>query len=295
MIFNHVQGYMKLVGRKADGRERVIADWFPNQIVNAGMNRIGAGASATHAWVGAGTATPQFTDTDLQSPISKNGPAVTGLDANGSVIAGGYGWFRRTFRFAAGTVVGNVSEVAVAWNTTNGMFSRALVRDALGSPTVVTILPDEVLDVLYEFRVFWPTSDVLASATIAGVPHAVTIRAMQIGQWGTVARDFLTQPRALNQWATYGDAALGANDVGPGGALVGSATNYSINPYVGDSFEAVFRANLGAGVSNPTNVRNFGMPTTLGLFKASVNPMVVAGNQRLITLAMRIVWARRVI
>jgi len=284
---------MKLVARRADGRERTLADWFPNLITNAGMNRIGAGASATHAWVGSGSRAPQFADADLETPVSKNGPAVTGLDANGSVIAAGYGWFRRTFRFAAGVAAGNLSEVAIGWNTTSGMFSRALIRDAYDQPTVVTILADEVLDVLYEFRVFWPTSDILSSVTINGQQHAITIRTMETGQWGTVARDFLTQPRAINAWAIYGDAAIGGIDTGASGAQVGTASNYNIGNYLPDSYDAVFRASLGNGLTTATNVRNFGLPTTLGRFKMSVNPMIVAGNQRLISIAMRIVWARR--
>lgn len=296
MIFNHVQGFLKLVARRLDGSERVVADWFPNLITNAGMNRIGAGPSATHAWVGSGTAVPQFTDTDLQAPVSKNGPAVGGLNLNGAVVGSGYGWFRCTFRFAVGVAAGNLSEVAIGWSATTGMFSRALVRDSLGAPTVVTILPEESLDVLYEFRVYWPTSDVLTNATITGTTYAVTIRPMLIGNWGQCARDALTQPRNIMTWVAHGDAALGANDVGPGGTALGTPMNYTLDAYINDSFDAVFRGQWSlSNITASTNVRNFALSTTLGLYKMRVDPMMVKDGTRILSLAMRIAWARRVI
>lgn len=296
MITNHVQGFMRLVARKADGSERVAADWFPNLITNAGMNRLGAAVSATHAWVGSGSNAPQFTDADLQSPISKAGAFVGALDANGAVVASGYGWFRRTFRFAAGEATGNVSEVAIGWSNTSGMFSRALVKDALGAPTVVTILPDESLDVVYEFRIYWPVADVQSNAVITGTTYAVTIRPMQIGNWGIAARDMLTQPNVAGAFAAHGDAALGANDVGPGGVLLGNLQAYTIDAYVNDTFQNIYRCTWSlSNITAASNVRNFGLPTPRGLYKMRVDPMMLKDGNRILGLALAVGWSRRVI
>lgn len=294
MVANQVQGFMQLVVQKGDGSQRIAADWFPNLITNAGLNRIGVGNCATHAWVGSGRRTPNFADTELQNVISKNGPAVS--DSNGSDVGGGYAWFRRTFRFAPGTATGTVQEVGIAWSDIDGLFSRALVKDSYGSPTAVTVLADESLDVNYEFRIYWPTQDVVQNALIDGTSGLVTIRPMLIGNWGPCARDTLTNPRNSGSYFAYSDAPLGGIDTGPGGAPLGSAAGYTIDTYVNDSFEAVFRARWsGANISSASDIRNFGLSSSLGLYKMSVNPTVYKDGLRSLNLAIKVSWSRMVV
>lgn len=171
----------------ADGNvlsERLLADWFKNDITDIGLNALGTLGVWSYCRVGSGSTPPAETDTALVAQLGST-TSLVAANAGNSGSAPWYGWARRTYRFAAGVATGNVSEVGVGWAATGAtLFSRALVRDEEGDPVTVTVLADEVLDVVYEARMYAPyTADTTFDVTISGATQSVTGRVAAVGDW----------------------------------------------------------------------------------------------------------------
>jgi hypothetical protein len=144
--------------------------WFPNLITNQGLNRLGTALDVTNACqVGSGSAVPQFTDTGLQTFVAGSN-TIQASTAGAQASSPYYAFQTRTYRFAAGTATGNLSEVGVGWATTGAnLFSRALIVDGSGNPITITVLPTEVLDVTYQIRNYPQVTDTNSNITITGV------------------------------------------------------------------------------------------------------------------------------
>lgn len=145
--------------------------WFDNIITNVGKDQfLTLTAGATFApVVGTGSTAPAATDTTLATflaGVSTGTGAQTYLQEINFSSAPYY--VRLTFktRFGLGVAAGNVSEVGMHASNSTGttpnaasqLFSRALVKDALGTPVVVTVLPTEYLDVTWELTIYITTS-----------------------------------------------------------------------------------------------------------------------------------------
>jgi hypothetical protein len=182
-----------------DGKEvskRVVADWFPNLITNQGLdylvddNEVFTNILPATTWafvycsVGTGNTTPAFTDTSLANFLVHT---TTRLSTVGDVVTSGSPYYKSwvtTFRFAEGDAAGNLAEVGVGW-ASNTLFSRALILDGVGSPTTITILSDEVLDVEYEYRVYPKETDVTGTVVFTGNiggTYDYTIRAAHVDE-----------------------------------------------------------------------------------------------------------------
>lgn len=168
------------MGDEIPGSRRVAADWFPNLITNSGLDYLGtdsAGDFLGFCRVGSGNNAPAVSDTALGSQIAVSNTAQSetrGVDRTGTY----YAWRRKTFRFSTGTAAGNIAELGVSPAAANALFSRALILDSGGSPTTVTVLSDEVLDVTYEIRLYPSIPDATGSVVIAGVTYSWTARAL---------------------------------------------------------------------------------------------------------------------
>jgi hypothetical protein len=187
MIFS---GHSQFAGRfrlrvyRNDGTLRRDTGWFNNLITNNGLDypvlgptqAFGARFMFPQCFVGTGSATPSFTDTSLQAYLASSnaaGPAVPAA----AFVAGPPPYWQQfsSYRFSTGTAAGNISEIAIGASPTN-IFNRALILDNLGNPTTITVLADELLDVTYEFRVYPPTTDEVATFAINGVSQSITTR-----------------------------------------------------------------------------------------------------------------------
>lgn len=184
-----VEGRYKMVAIRPDGSERVLADWFPNLILNAGLDSLAltnpANLCYRYCQVGSGTATPTVNDTQLQSRIAGVVSATFGQyqqDATGIVTTSPrYAYDTIMYEFATGVAAGNIAEVGVANGpgpTGMRMFSRALVLDSGGNPTTVTVLSDEILRIYYELRWYIPETDSTGTVVLDGVTYDWTIRSL---------------------------------------------------------------------------------------------------------------------
>jgi hypothetical protein len=156
-----IAGRYKLRKGKTDirGVEHITGEtaWFNNIITNNGKDNF-ADADLTvnlaYAHVGTGTTAELATDTQLQTFVAASN-TVQDSSSTAQASAPYYGKYVRTIRFGEGVAAGNIAEVAMSTQNTNGdAFTRALVKDGGGSPTTITVLSDEWLDVTYEFRTY---------------------------------------------------------------------------------------------------------------------------------------------
>lgn len=289
-----VAGYFKFEAvNVSTGKRRLLLDWFKNRILDQGLNRLGTEPFMDYCQVGSGSTAPADNNTGLQSLVA----TTTGVQSNtqgSAASAPYYGWFRRTYRFAAGVAAGNLSEVGVGWGASNQLFSRSLIRDAEGNPTTITILSDEFLDVTYEFRLYAPTSDSTFTLTIAGVEYTFTMRAAAANSSAWIPSGAINA--GMNNVSFGGDAfqgPMGTDAQYPSGtSAVGAASKaaYSNNSLqrTGVITFALNNGNLSGGIG----VVLFSTGGSMGVFQFGVTPKIPKTASTVLTLNYALSWAR---
>lgn len=154
-INSEVGARFKLVARKASTEEITReTGWFNNIVLDTGLARMSVGLWIDRCCVGTGNSTPLATQTQLDafkaSTTTTQGAVASGMQLTTLPY---YDWLRVTYRFGEGVAAGNISEVGMGWGNAN-LWNRALIKDANGNPTTITVLSDEYLDVITEIRVY---------------------------------------------------------------------------------------------------------------------------------------------
>lgn len=201
-----VSGRYTLKVTRPDGTVRESLE-FDNLITDAGIDNFATTGNHTkHCFVGSGNTAPAATDTALVNQIAESNQAVNA--GIGNVFTDdptnnqGYQYFRKTYRFDAGVAQGVLAEIGTGDTPGTSLTSRALIRDGNGNPTTITVLADEILDVTFEVRMYYPdfsTGDVTGQITLDGQLYDYTIRQDQpqssplassvvpYSQWGHVS------------------------------------------------------------------------------------------------------------
>ena len=181
---NTVEGWYKLEAIDSSGNCRVLADWFPNLITNAGLNRMGDFSDyLEHCQIGTGTTPPSNTDVGLAArTASVTSPTRTYEVKN---VPPYYSTSVNVYVFPTG-VARTVSEIGVGWASIGSLFSRVVLLDTRGTPLIVRTSPDESLRVSYQLRVYPPEADTVGTSTIFGTARTWTARAAGV----TNSRDF---------------------------------------------------------------------------------------------------------
>ena len=289
-----LEGLFKFTLIKPDGSKRVVAE-FKNLILNQGLNSLGTGAPFSYVSVGSGSAAPANTDTGMLSPVARASSVVATLSGYSSA-APWYAWHRRTYRFAAGVAAGNLSEVGVGSSDNNtSLFSRALIRDAEGNPTTITVLSDEVLDVMYELRFYSPVDDVLQTINLSGTPYDVLIRTASANTNWSVQQIF--QYGFGNSGFSYCSAYTGAPGTvvqTPGGTGLG-AGSVIVQPYANNSLKRAMTLNFALGEGN--DVAGIGTimvgPFSTALFQIGFMPQIPKDNTKVLSIPVEFSWARK--
>jgi len=171
MINLHTQSEGRYKLETLDANENVThsTDWIPNLILDQGLLRMGVNSDYLNVCsVGSGTATPQPSNTSLQAKIAQSS-TVSDVVNGARPEAPYYAYSRRTFTFPSGSVDGMVGELAVGWGSNAGqLYSRALVRNASGTPQAIPVLADETLRVTYEHRYYPMITDTTGVLTVTG-------------------------------------------------------------------------------------------------------------------------------
>jgi hypothetical protein len=292
-----VEGWFKFEKFKcdADGNEipetRVIAaDWFKNLITDNGLNSLGNNSSPfEYIHVGTGSTPPAVTDTQMASFVAGVTSSVSQQEGN-SPSAPWYGFSRKTRRFAAGLAAGNLAEVGVSSQETNGgLFSRALIVDSGGNPTTITVLGDESLDVTYELRIYAPADDISGSITLMG----------ELYSWVSRARNANTAWRPfgfLSNWQAglWSESGLSSVTTSPS-AVAGSSGAAASSSYIGNSLQRSGSTTWGLTQANTGSKKTLliGLPGPGPQYQIEFTPAIPKTASRIMTLNYSMSWSRR--
>ena len=155
---------------------------FHNKITNIGLNQLGtSGTIISRCYVGTGTSASTNGDTNMGNYLVGVGSPVVSSSGNYNTSPR---WIQatRTYRFAAGAINTNITEVGVGWGTTpsNALWSRELIVDSAGNPVTLTVLSNEYLDVVYSLRYYPVETDFTGSVVINAITYNYTGRAANI-------------------------------------------------------------------------------------------------------------------
>lgn len=279
---------------------------FPNLITNGGLDRMGGFADwLTWCQVGSGSTTPSVSDSALVNRV--NGTNATSENVNGiQSTEPYYTWRRKTFRFAQGTATGNLSEVGVGWLSSAGLFSRALILDAAGDPTTITIQSDETLDVTYEFRYYPKTTDDTGGITLTGNiggTYDWVFRAMNVTFLNTGTGWSIDSPgnnQGVNANFGVGRAwfsgELGSLTGSPTGTLSDGPTNMSISvaSYSSGSYERVFTLGAPLGSANfAGGIGGLAIKIGIGAFQVGFTPKIPKTSSDILSIVLKHSWGRR--
>lgn len=300
-----LEGFFKIEAIQPDGSRKVLADWFPNLITDLGLNRWGTGSIVQFCGVGTGTAQPLVTDTGLQTPLAFTAPGSYTSTASTSSGGSPYTFTsNRTFTFAQGAVVGNISEVSVGWAGSNGSaWSHARIKDGGGVDTTITVTAIEQLSVTYLLKINVPMVDVVTTPTIGGVVTTATLRAASatsVGSWPDYTGGagalfdalFIANTSSPYKSIVAYDGAIGVITGLPSGATSAgawaSAVAYSNNSLFLDqtfSFSTV-QGNLAGGI-DAVSIRS-----PLGTYQIGFVPAIAKDNTKTLSLTLRTSWGR---
>lgn len=187
--------------------------WGKNIITLVGINTWLGSASTLFIWAVAGTsnATPSEANTVLGAYAGRRTALPVGdtLTRQVDPLAGELyirNVSRSTFNpgaFGASSV--NIAEAGMAMSSTapsssTQLFSRGLLVDGGGSPTTISVAPDEYLDIVWEFTIYVPYGTTgTVSLTIDGVAtnHTYVVRPVRLdgfSVWSSFAASAGTGP-----------------------------------------------------------------------------------------------------
>jgi hypothetical protein len=254
---------------------------FDNLITDIGLDRIGY-AGESGAWksitnravVGTGTAVPTVQDTSLSNQAAVSTTTEGGVVGLFDQTVDRYSSRAVTFRFPFGTFSGtNLSEVGIGWSGGNpagvsgSLFSRQLILDSNGTPTTITVLSNEALDVTYEIRLYPILSEFSGTLSFSGGgSYAYRGRAVGFSTYWSPAIMSSTIGRQAQSACLYlGSSTAGATatypvdlnagggqPVGVGGSLTSYYTNSigTVSQYSIGSFTSVSSTTVGTSDAN---------------------------------------------
>lgn len=206
-----VQGRFMMEAIKPDGTVRELAPWQDNLITDTGLASMGgwqyrdapsdpgsnyvSSGTTEYCWVGSGSTPPAFTDTAPANYVANTNTQIdtTAVRSNPG-DAKHFTGARRIFQFAAGAAQGNLAEIGLSNGRHIGptptyklwIFSRALIKNANGDPITVTVLPDEILQVTYEHRMYLDTTEPKTVTLLDGTTeHVFTMYPYGFGRSNT--------------------------------------------------------------------------------------------------------------
>lgn len=261
--------------------------FFKNLVLNNGLNLlcangISVGGTFGAIAVGSGTTEPAVGQTALSNIVASRSLSAA---ASPLSVSSNYdlGYIQASFavQFNQGAAAGNLSEFGVG-QTATSLFSRALIVDAAGDPTTITVLSDEYLTVYYIFRINIPKSDIIQqiSATIDGVPTPieVTIRPLAANAVASSSQIYAGVTSSTNNGLRNGDLVLPTATLSPTIA----STSIVDEAYVSGTFRRTGLMTFGTAVGVGTNnmiVTGFG-PLR---WQIRFNPSITKTNQQVLS------------
>ena len=160
-------GEVRCVVIKEDGTVKEDTGYQKNLILNQGLDFYGDGNGTNifhRCLVGTGNSTPAPTQNKLDIPVKIATGTEFSVKYDYTPREDNLYLVERTWKYTFSTMGNvNISEVGLASNgttTTNAyMCTRALIKDAMGNPTVISVLSTEKLEVYYKIITVFSTLD----------------------------------------------------------------------------------------------------------------------------------------
>ena len=308
-----MKGFLRLQCiNKFSGKVTQDTGWFPNTILDAGRNIMADRSD----WIDCcqvgtnGTFPAALIDKQAETSLGNYyaGTSNVTTTTNGQAASAPYyGWKRRTYRFASGTVAANLQEAGIGWSTAGGstLICRAPILDPiLGTPTTITPLADELLDVTYELRYYPPLVDVTSpQVTLDGVAYDTITRAASVtgDRWSaSIGTAMGVYNSLVSDWRAF-DGVLGAITSTPSGTsanwVAGSIYN---SAYSNNSYQVVLNCIVAStGWNLVSGIRSLRIRTTAGDYQTQFD--AAAGGATIpktsaytMTMAWTLAWAEYV-
>jgi|GEM_PF-7114476 len=208
-----VGGYFRMEVRRNGQLVRQLP-WFRNLVLNHGlaMWRIN-NINTLQFQLGTSNAAPAVTDTGLLAPvgsrINHTYPVSTVINKTTPPY-----YTETVYKavFAENTIVGNLAEVGVYATSKNslsnsGWFSRALLKDSGGSPTIITVLPMEEVTLYYALRLYDDTSDSSGTFTLGTENYSYE-------SYGCTSPEYIGRINHVHTGLCRGDTNTGGGNIG---------------------------------------------------------------------------------
>lgn len=320
MIFEHkigVKGRFKARVYGSDSSLKRESAWSSNIVTDLGVRMLLGGATVNpsntavriRCSCGSGNNPPLASDTQIQSFVAGSPVAASTNTVRNSTVIPYYVMHTWTWAFPQGSAAGNISELCIVNSFSDATasspaFSRALVRDAAGNPTTITVLADEFLEVTYELYLYPQSTDSTGSFSqiIDGVPTSFTynIRAANIltagtpgnsGGWASSATSLVPTVYAIeNQNYSFAHATggtlgdVGSTPTGSPHAMNGASSSATAN-YAAKYRDLTFSARL-----QDANVSFDCMRFSCNMcsYQMQMSPAVTKTNTKTYTITIRI-------
>ena len=301
-----IEGWFKLTVTKAStGEVTKETGWFKNVITNFGMNYIAEASNIlAGAAVGTGTIPETVNDTTLQNFLARTRTASPDSD-NGSPQIGSnvrpyYAKMVVGFRFAEGAAAGNLTEVGIIADYAGPswpLWSRTLIKDQSGNPIAITILPDEILDITYECRIYPQEVPTTSIINILGDDYSCKNVGQQLASSSNaypLLRGFATAFDAGCQ-AFVGPLGPAPNNL-PTGDTLGSRTTSIAIAYVQNSFTSIGVHTFSPGTATG-NIRSITIrPSSLApSYSLELTPAFPKTATLEFKVTHKVTWSRRVV
>lgn len=262
---------------------------FDNLILDTGLDGFANQLFLKTCSVGSGNSTPITNQTGLDAPIS----SVNFSSAlNSASSAAPYYWSTTvTYNFPVGSATGNLREVGIGWSSSN-LFSRALLLDASGNPTTLTVLSTESLQIQYVLKLIPNSADVVGSLLVNTTNCTLTTRASKVnlalsGSVGTTT----TLISAAPTLTTY-DTDISPDQTGePSGGTNALSSSQITASYVAGSYYLATQFTFLTTASN-FNIQSWVFKTGVGKWQTECNPYLPKDVTKTLTITMRLIWSR---
>ena len=299
-------GEVKVIVKRADDTVRLDTGFFPNVITNLGLDALGNNHNLfNYCAVGGGNSTPLNTNTKLDNFL-----------AAGSQISSeskyDYDPVRDTEFYKCSRTVGyrfegldnkNISEVGLVGDYASGQrpaYTRTLIKNSAGEPTVITVLSGEILELQYRL---WQVFDVkdkdqVVTAMIDGVevPFNVKIRLAGVGgSWSYAAVVGAHLTFRGDNHHQFGTGELG-EITGQNSGLTNVYPGLSWEAYQPSTYKRKFYVN--ASITDAVHpIRSFLFFTGLGAYQVRFGTVdgdlpIDKTNQDILQLGFEMSWGR---
>lgn len=277
-------------GSVIPGTSRKVAE-FDNLITDYGLDSMAGPGFLNFCQVGSGSQEPSYSDTALGSKIadSSQGSFAQGIqgDDYSSVVG--------TYTFGQGNASGNLSEIGISGASGGQLFSRALILDASGNPTTITVEDIAILTVTYEFRLYVSLADTTGTVDVGGVTRNTVSR---ISHMSGKAAHYLNAVSGIVEASDDTDCyvytgALGGTNSGPAGQLSGSSANTVSNYVAGSHYvDCVHLFNIGSGNGS---IAAFSQESRYNphTIQVSFDPPIVKNDTQTLSFTTRLAWGRK--